>query len=112
MESHLCALGGSWMIGRVLCWDVAKDCLASHLVSSSNVVNGSSQEDADDEETCKGEGLGKCDNGQEDNGLDEGDEECDDDSEFSDGELDEGVDEDNGEDYEDELVNELYGISF
>jgi hypothetical protein len=86
-----------------------KDCLGSHLVSS----NVSSQEDADDEETCEGEGLGGCDNGQEDNnGSDEGDEECDDSDEFSDGELDEGVDEDNGEDYEDELVDELYGISF
>jgi hypothetical protein len=87
---------------------IVKDCLGSHLVSSGNVVNGSSQEDADDEETCKGEGLGECDDGQEDNdGSDEDNED-----EFSDGELDEGVDEDNGEDYEDELADELDGISF
>jgi hypothetical protein len=42
--------------------------------------------------------------------LDKGDEECDD--ELSNGELDTGVGEDNGEEYEDELDYGLDGISF
>jgi hypothetical protein len=89
---------------------IIKDCLGSHLVAS-HVINGGNQEDTDDEETRKGEGLDECNDGQEDrDDLDKGNEECDD--ELSDGELDTGVGEDNGEEYEDELDDELDGISF